>query len=814
MSPIALIPGVAFSDAVSAWLLNAVVYGSLAALLTWMLIKTVFRTARPAVHALLWIVVLLKFIVPWGPGASFSLASLVSGWTGFTAPAVIAPAPPPAGSSTTDVAFVFVERCDVPSQAVMPASPPAPPPASPLGWLVYGYIGFVAVLAAWRLLAYARFARRCAALPKADGSTQVVVSVVCRRLGVRRMPDVRISDAAAAPFVLGVLRPRLVLARRQLAKRSELEAVVLHEVAHLRRGDLFVRHFQWLVGTLLFFWPVVAWVNRRIDLLREYACDEWALRHGRLSAGDYARCLLRAVQPVRSPFLQFRPAAMAATRVNVERRIDMILTAQARTSRRWMWLPIGSAVAVWGAFVLTGADPAIGAAASKKARSDDPLSWFSHAIEEQVSQAQQQREMVVVLNKVVGVDGDAEPQVDVQVMALGCGDAASGVWMRAPQAAPHMFFTRTRDGAGAGGEGVGMFVIGADDDDDTLGRFLADHPTADADANGTLSAAERDAYLAALALSDPAAVIRQYPHADGNQDGTLDEHEAARLVTQGPAGGGMPHRDVLMRHAGAAVADMPRVAGHMLKIVADADIDVQGVAGQPQIIQLRTRIVDGEGNEVECLGANDAIDIPADAGAADGERRVIVQRIVKHGDAPADVRVTINGQAVDPSEIEEVETLPSIRALHAQLMEIPILQQIHGAGATGDVAAFDWSVAAPPTHWLAENLSADVTAADVAKLVPIVEQAPLAAFLEMNPASDADGDGRVTAAERKAFVDQRMSKARAKLLERFPDADADKDGLLTNEELREYFKNRVPRSKPPAEKDGVTGPEFPVLDPC
>src|SRR5205814_9980080 len=136
---------------------------------------------------------------------------------------------------------------------------------------------------------------RCRRLAQADALVYGLVAEICQRLNVRRLPDVRLSDEAPAPFVFGAMNPTLVLARRHLVRPDELEAVILHEIAHLRRGDMLVRYVQWLAGTLLYFWPIVAWVNRRIDLVREHACDEWALVHGRLEAAEYARCLLGAL---------------------------------------------------------------------------------------------------------------------------------------------------------------------------------------------------------------------------------------------------------------------------------------------------------------------------------------------------------------------------------------------------------------------------------------------------------------------------------------------------------------------------------------
>ena len=155
---------------------------------------------------------------------------------------------------------------------------------------------------------------------------------------------------------MGILNPILVLSRRQLVRPDELETVIVHEVTHLRRGDLIVRCLQWIAGTLLFFWPVVAWVNRRIDTAREYACDQWALRHGKLTAGEYARCLLDAVQPLRATRLAYHPACMAGRHSNIERRIDVILESNVSPRRARFWSLTGAAfICAWGAFVLAGA---------------------------------------------------------------------------------------------------------------------------------------------------------------------------------------------------------------------------------------------------------------------------------------------------------------------------------------------------------------------------------------------------------------------------------------------------------------------------
>ncbi|MBK8267933.1 MAG: M56 family metallopeptidase [Planctomycetes bacterium] len=187
------------------------------------------------------------------------------------------------------------------------------------------YLALLIAITLWRGYRYAAVVRRCRGLRRADREIGELVARTCHQHGIHRSIDVRVSGEASAPFVVGLFRPMLVLSPRHLADTVEAEAVILHEIGHVRPFDVVLRCLQCLVGTLLFFWPVVAWVNRRIDLAREHACDDWALSHGKLSAAEYARCLLRALQPVRSSWSIYRPAAMAANRRHVERRIEMIL---------------------------------------------------------------------------------------------------------------------------------------------------------------------------------------------------------------------------------------------------------------------------------------------------------------------------------------------------------------------------------------------------------------------------------------------------------------------------------------------------------
>src|SRR5262249_40269428 len=81
-------------------------------------------------------------------------------------------------------------------------------------------------------------------------------------------------------------------------------------------------------GTLLFFWPVIPWVRRRLHDARERACDEWALHYGRLSPAEYASALVAIVRQWRRAPPLDPVLAIFGRGTGIERRIRMLLKAQ------------------------------------------------------------------------------------------------------------------------------------------------------------------------------------------------------------------------------------------------------------------------------------------------------------------------------------------------------------------------------------------------------------------------------------------------------------------------------------------------------
>ena len=102
---------------------------------------------------------------------------------------------------------------------------------------------------------------------------------LARRLHVARTVRLLESSIVEVPTVVGWLKPVILIPTSTLAGLSplQLEAILAHELAHIRRHDYLVNLLQTLVETLLFYHPAVWWVSKQIRIERENCCDDLAV---------------------------------------------------------------------------------------------------------------------------------------------------------------------------------------------------------------------------------------------------------------------------------------------------------------------------------------------------------------------------------------------------------------------------------------------------------------------------------------------------------------------------------------------------------
>ncbi|HLJ44895.1 MAG TPA: M56 family metallopeptidase, partial [Bryobacteraceae bacterium] len=199
-------------------------------------------------------------------------------------------------------------------------APAAPPPY--LGMVVWLWLSGVMAMSVWSAagwVAAQRLKRRSTkAFPEA---WQRRLRVLANRLAIRRTVRLCESALARVPAVIGWLRPVILVPAGALANLSpeELEAVLAHELAHVRRLDYVANLLQSAIEIVMFYHPAVWWLSKRVRAERENCCDDLAVA----ACGNrviYARALT-ALEEFRSARPQFMMAATGGPLVTRIRRL-------------------------------------------------------------------------------------------------------------------------------------------------------------------------------------------------------------------------------------------------------------------------------------------------------------------------------------------------------------------------------------------------------------------------------------------------------------------------------------------------------------
>lgn len=221
----------------------------------------------------------------------------------------------------------------------------------PVSWALYFSIAW-AVISGFLLLRVVIGVVRLRSLRKTfvpvevehlDSSTRQLL----QRDGKEREILLCSSDRIQVPAAIGLSDPIVVLPKWALEEMSadELKQILLHELAHLRRRDDWTNLAQRIVKALFFFHPAVWWIERRISLEREMACDDAVLAETNQPRA-YAKCLTHmAEKTLTRRGLELAQAALGRVR-QTSQRVAQILKGkqQSRNAQPWK---IGCSTAVF-----------------------------------------------------------------------------------------------------------------------------------------------------------------------------------------------------------------------------------------------------------------------------------------------------------------------------------------------------------------------------------------------------------------------------------------------------------------------------------
>ena len=274
--------------------------------------------------------------------------------------------------------------------------------SSARAWLpqiVLAWIVGVALLSARLLSSWLRAHRLATqdAEPATD-EWQQVLARLSDALRLRRAVQLLESAAVEVPTVIGWLRPVVLLPASTMVglSPSQIEMILAHELAHIRRNDFFINLLQAVVETLMFYHPAVWWMSRQVRIERENCCDDLAVA----VCGNplqYARALTK-LEELRTAPMQ---TALAANGGSLLDRVRRLVGARAESSTgasRWL-----AGVAVLTLLIVVMAAPSLPALAQR----DEPKATPATAKVEVAAKAES--------DETDDVDVDVDEDVDTDV---------------------------------------------------------------------------------------------------------------------------------------------------------------------------------------------------------------------------------------------------------------------------------------------------------------------------------------------------------------------------------------------------------------
>jgi hypothetical protein len=166
-------------------------------------------------------------------------------------------------------------------------------PAVVIGWFIGVVFFSLRPIFGW----YTVWRLRSVGVSPVPDSVQRLFDATVARLKIRAAVQIMQSTLVTVPVVVGYMKPLVLLPVSAMTglPTSQLEAMLAHELAHVRRFDYVFNVLQTLIETVYFYHPAVWWLSRQIRIEREHCCDDVVIATLD-NRGEYVRALLAVAE--------------------------------------------------------------------------------------------------------------------------------------------------------------------------------------------------------------------------------------------------------------------------------------------------------------------------------------------------------------------------------------------------------------------------------------------------------------------------------------------------------------------------------------
>jgi beta-lactamase regulating signal transducer with metallopeptidase domain len=279
------------------------------------------RKIRASIRYALWLAVLVKLLLP----PTLALPTSAAWWLFHSQPAI--------GNASAQK-YVVTYGSTAPQTDFIPQMSPVRAPESKLdgaGAVFLGSITVSAGLLVWLVFRWRQVTRKvrgATVSPECDGTLEAARQMA----GLDSRVRLNIVEGQMSPAVCGLFNPVILLPRTLVEKLSagQLRAVLLHELFHLRRKDVWVNCAQALLQIVYWWHPLLWLANARIRRVREEAVDDAVMLALREEAEDYPPTLLEVARlAFRRPRLSLGLVGIMESRSALQQRIERLVNFRA-----------------------------------------------------------------------------------------------------------------------------------------------------------------------------------------------------------------------------------------------------------------------------------------------------------------------------------------------------------------------------------------------------------------------------------------------------------------------------------------------------
>ncbi|MEK3719387.1 M56 family metallopeptidase [Paenibacillus sp. FSL H8-0034] len=312
------------------WVWSVSIMASVLVVLILVMQRVLKHRLKPRWHYLMWLLVIVRLMLPWGPESEFSIYN----WIGYT---------------DSDHSTVHVNQEETLAEAALPEKTAVQ--------TMYRNVFMVWLIGVCLLGAYTIRINRRYAQQMSKETVRITDARIlklfhqCKKMMSIHKPIALVeSSSTSTPTLFGMIKPQLIMPQAIInhLNDEQLQHVFLHELAHSKRNDIAVNWFMHILLIIHWFNPVLWYAYRRMREDQEIASDALALSYlAPDKSQDYGHTLIKLLENLSQPARVAGNVHLTGSKVQLQRRITMIKQFKSN-SYRWSFLGMAAIIFISG----------------------------------------------------------------------------------------------------------------------------------------------------------------------------------------------------------------------------------------------------------------------------------------------------------------------------------------------------------------------------------------------------------------------------------------------------------------------------------